>query len=134
MNHLLYEAQLILDRAEDSLEYAETNLKLDITIIAANRAYYTMFYCINALLVTEDVVMKTHKGAQIKFRELFIKNGKLPREMSTWLSKATELRQTSDYDFTSEISEEVAKDALEDAQEFYKLTKAYLGDLIANAP
>lgn len=132
-NHLFYEAQLILDRAEDTLKEAETILKMDMVLAAANRTYYSIFYCMSALLITEDIVSKTHKGTMVRFSQLFIKTGKLPDKLSVWARKAEELRQTADYDFSSEIDGDQVKEALDNAQQFYEITKAYLEKLIADS-
>lgn len=134
MNHLLYEAQSILDRAADTLEEAEAILKMEMILAAANRTYYSIFYCISALLITEDIVSKSHKGALVKFSQLFIKTDKLPQKLVIWARKAEELRQTADYDFSSTVDENQVKEALSNAREFYNLTKAYIGRLIADSP
>ena len=133
MNDLLYEAQLLIDKAEDALDDAEYLIKSSRIFGAANRTYYGIFNCLAALLITENVVPKTHKGAHIKFRELFVKTDKLPKEMSDWAKRAEELRQSADYDLTSEIGEDEVKEALRDAYEFYNLTKAYIGKIIADS-
>lgn len=133
MNSLLHEAQLMLDRAEDTLEDAETILKMNMVLAAVNRTYYGVFYCISALLITEDVVSKTHQGAQIKFNELFIKTDKLPRKLSDWAKKAEGLRQSADYDITYEINNEEVNEALRNALEFYNLAKIFIRQLIADS-
>jgi uncharacterized protein (UPF0332 family) len=46
----LYEAQLWIDRAEDTLMSSEINFKNELFVAAVNRAYYAMFYSANALL------------------------------------------------------------------------------------
>lgn len=133
MNHLLYEAQLFLDRAEDTVEDAEIILKMDMILAAANRAYYGIFYSISALLITENVVPKTHQGAHVKFSELFVKTAKLPKKMSDWAKRAEELRQSADYDLTSEITSEEVAEALHNARKFYSLTKSFIEQLVANS-
>lgn len=46
------EAQALLDRAEDSLRVAEFILASGEPGFAASRAYYAMFYCAEALLLS----------------------------------------------------------------------------------
>lgn len=53
--------------------------------------------------------------------------------MSDWAKKSEELRQSADYDLTSEIAIEEAKEALDNAHEFYSFTKTYLEKLIADS-
>lgn len=85
------------------------------------------------LLISENAFPKTHQGTLAKFNELFIKEGRLPKAMSLWAAKAVELRQTADYDFSSEIEEDELEKALLNDQEFYHLTKAYISQLVADS-
>ena len=130
MNDWLYEAQLYLERAEDTLQDAAQILKMGLILAAVNRTYYGTYYCIHALLLTEGIVTKTHQGANVKFNELFIKTERLPKILSQWASNALELRQQADYDMTSDISDDKAKLLLQNANEFYNLAKSYLENLI----
>jgi uncharacterized protein (UPF0332 family) len=124
----LYEAQLALDRAEDTLSESAHNLSGGFTIATANRAYYAIFYCLTALLYTEDIQTKRHSGAQGKFHELFIRTGRFPRETINWIQVSFQLRQAGDYDLEVDISSEEAGQALDYARQFYALTKAYLDE------
>jgi uncharacterized protein (UPF0332 family) len=132
MNDWLYEAQLALDRSKDTLEDAGNILKMGMILAATNRTYYAIYYCIHALLLTECIVTKTHQGANVKFNELFIKTNKMPRFMAIWAMEALELRQEADYDFSSDISEEVVVIQYERAKEFYAFSKSYIEKLITN--
>jgi uncharacterized protein (UPF0332 family) len=60
MNDLVDEAQLILDRVKGTPEDAEAILQMDMTLAGVSRTYYGLFYCMSALLSTEDLVSKTH--------------------------------------------------------------------------
>jgi uncharacterized protein (UPF0332 family) len=64
---------------------------------------------------------------------LFIKTDALPEKRVVWARKAEVPRQTADYDFSSEIEENQVKEALDNAQQFYEITKAYLEKLIADS-
>jgi len=130
MNDWLYEAQLYLERAEDTLQDAEQILKMGLILAAVNRTYYGTYYCIHALLLTEEIITKTHQGANVKFNELFIKTERLPRILSQWASEALELRQQADYDMTSTIADDKAEMLLQNAHKFHKLSKSYLENLV----
>jgi len=103
-----YETQLALDKAADFLSDSDFNLAGGRTIATVNRAYYAMYYCLSALLFTEDIVPKTYKGCQQKFGELFVKTGRFPLKTATWVSDAFNLRQFGDYDLEATVSEEEA--------------------------
>lgn len=88
-----------------------------------------MYYCISALLFTENVYAKSHKGTLVKYEELFVKNGRMSKQTSIWVRDAFNLRQEADYDFEAIITEEEAKVIVENAREFYNLVKEYLEKL-----
>ena len=119
-----------LERAKDTLETSEHDLKGGFTLATVNRAYYAMFYCMSALLFTENIYAKSHKGVLIKYEELFIKTEKLPKHTSLWVRTAFNLRQEADYDFEAVITEEEAQIILKNAQNFYELTKGYFQTFI----
>jgi len=91
-----------------------------------NRSYYAVFDAVNALLRTHEQYTKTHKGAKSKFNELFIKTGKMPQEANTWLEECAELRQSGDYDFEHDVTEEQARKSIDYANEFLLHAEAYL--------
>ncbi|WP_317168121.1 HEPN domain-containing protein [Spirosoma taeanense] len=76
----------------------------------------------------EYLYTKSHSGAHAKFRELYVKTGLLPKEVSYWLDKTWELRQAGDYDFEDRVTTEEAAEALESAQQFIRAVADYLQD------
>lgn len=130
----LYEAQQALDRAEDTLKESVHNLNGGFTIATANRAYYAIFYCLTALLYTEDIHTKRHSGAHGKFHELFIRTGKFPHETINWVQATFQLRQSADYDLEADITEEEAGQSLDYARRFYALSRSYFDELLKTAP
>jgi uncharacterized protein (UPF0332 family) len=122
---LLYEAQLALDKAHDCLDDAAFNLSNNRTIVAVNRSYYTIYYAISCLLFTENITTKTHKGAQQKFSEVFIKTGIVPLATAKCVSAAFNLRQFGDYDLEATISDSEATDLFKEVSEFYDFTEGY---------
>ncbi len=88
MNAYISEAFKALEKAKDTIETAEHNMKGGYILAAINRAYYSMFYCMTALLLTKEVHAKTHSGTKAKFRELFIKSEILPTSLSKYVEEA----------------------------------------------
>lgn len=129
----LYEAQLWLERAKDTIHASDINLKHELLLTAINRAYYSMFYCFTALLRSEGVVAKSHSGVINKFSELFIKTNRISIIHSVNFRNAFEYRQSVDYDIEVSISEEEAKLLLQNAHDFYKVSSDYLQNLIRNS-
>lgn len=125
MNHLP-ESQLALEKPADSLSDADFNLADGRITAAVNRAYYGMYYCLCALFFSENTSTKTHKGAQQRFYDLFIRTERFPVITAKWISDAYNLRQLGDYDFESTISDDTALQLVQYAHQFYKLTDQYL--------
>ncbi len=108
----------IIREAEDCLSNAEYNLHGGWSKAAVNRAYYCMFYCVTALLHIQQISAKTHQGAHLKFRELYIKTGRMPPETAESLRMVFEMRQSCDYDFEFDPSQEDALQAIGGARDF----------------
>ena len=61
-----------LEHAADALDDANFLHQHGRVLALANRAYYAVFYCASALLLTQGVRTKKHEGARVKFHELTI--------------------------------------------------------------
>ncbi len=114
-----------LEQAADTLEAADLLLKHEHELALANRAYYAVFYCISALLLSRNVVTKSHEGARSKFHELFVKTRQFTPEISKLIARSADARQSADYNMDVDITEEQAHELLTDARHFYALTLAY---------
>lgn len=49
-----------MDKALDALATARHDLEANFTLAAANRSYYSMFYCMTGLLYLHDIHTKSH--------------------------------------------------------------------------
>ena len=83
-----------------------------------NRAYYAMFYAALALLATVGQQTSKHQGVLALFDQYFVKTKILPKEMSKFLRKAFDLRQTADYEEEAELTREDAQMSLDLAEKF----------------
>ncbi len=110
--------QKYLQKSSDCLSDATYLLEDHRLEAACNRAYYAIFDSIQALLINENIVVKTHQGTHSKFRELFIKTGILPTSLSETLAEIFNLRQGGDYDNDFEIIEPDAKAIIQEAYNF----------------
>jgi len=64
-------------------------LERDSLRSSVNRAYYAAYHAVRALLASEGVNPKTHKGVLTMFGEKFIKTGKIGIEFSDALKGAS---------------------------------------------
>lgn len=93
---------------------------------AISRAYYALFYFGEAMLLTEGIVTSSHQGLSVMFSKHFVKTGLIEVDYGRIVSNVFRKRQLSDYDFSTEVSEAVADEALKDVAEFIDMAKAYL--------
>jgi uncharacterized protein (UPF0332 family) len=87
-----------IQQAEESLDEARYLLagnKSPRSVI--NRAYYSMFYSILALLIFEPYSSSKHSGVLSYFNLRFIKSGIIQRDIGRAVNKAFDIRQRSDY-------------------------------------
>lgn len=105
------------------------DLKGGFVLATANRAYYACYYCMTALLYTQDVYAKTHQGTRSKFTELFIKTGIFPLAISDSIALLFDSRQEADYDLDADITVEEAGRLIIKAKEFIFLAEKYCKEL-----
>jgi uncharacterized protein (UPF0332 family) len=80
-----------------------------------------------ALLQKIGRVPSKHTGVISLFDTEFVMKGVFPKEFSRNLHQAFDLRHSTDYKVTEQVSMQEAKEALDAAAEFTKGIGAYLG-------
>lgn len=65
---------------------------------SVSKSYYAMFSAVRALLATVGVDFSKHAGVISYFQKKYIKTNILDKKYSTYMSKAFEARNNSDYD------------------------------------
>ena len=93
---------------------------------AVSRAYYAMFYIVEALLLAEGLSFSSHKAVISAFGEHFVKTGLFSKDFSKSITRAFEKRQLSDYGFTFVITEKEAVDLLKEAENLADFASEYL--------
>ena len=119
--------QYRLEQARDVLKDAHILYEAKRTPISVvNRAYYSMFYAVLALLVSIDKDVSKHQGALAFFNERFVKTGAFPKETSKLIRAAFESRQEGDYRDMAKVDRETAREILQSADMFLEMTEKYL--------
>lgn len=114
-------------KAENDLAEARLLLEAGHPDGTCNRAYYTLFDCLLALLhSTDGQIPKTHTGVHNEFRKRFILTGIFDRIHSDTITELFNLRQGGDYEIDFDISLEDSQDAVNKVTEFFLQVKAYL--------
>ena len=120
------EIQSLIKKAKRFIKTAEMLIKEGDYDSSISRSYYSMFYTVEALLLTKELSFSSHKGVISAFGEHFIKTGLFPKEMGKALNRAFGKRQIGDYDYSSVLSKEEAQEILNDAKKFIGKITEYL--------
>ncbi len=94
------------ERAFAALEQAKGNLQMGYLEITANRLYYAAYYAASALLIANEIRVKSHEGCIGQFNLHFVKTGLVPIEMGKLFSILFDMRLTGDYSDRFDLSEE----------------------------
>lgn len=118
-----------LDRAKQEQATAELLYKENKLLAANNRAYYSIFYAIRAVLAMDKVDFKRHKDVLAYFNKNFVKTEIFPRQIGRKIVLASKVREDSDYDEEYEPSSETTALQIETAKELIKLVEKFLNNL-----
>ena len=94
------------ERAFVALEQAKGNLQMGYLEITANRLYYAAYYAASALLIANEIRVKSHERCIGQFNLHFVKTGLVPLEMGKLFSTLFDMRLTGDYSDRFDLTEE----------------------------
>ena len=125
-NHMRDYSIRRLEKSADDLETAQINYDAGKYNASANRAYYSVYHAIRAVLALDDIERKKHSGNISYFREHYIATDIFSRVYSETIKNAETLRNEADYDDMKITSAEDAFDVIEKARSFYNAVKEYV--------
>lgn len=108
----------LLDKSRKKIRAARLLLREGEYEDAISRAYYAMFLSAKALLLTQHLEPKTHRGLLAMLSEHFVKTRQLDARYRKMIAAAKELRENSDYFEDYEGFLEEAEETVKDAEEF----------------
>ena len=118
-------AKYRLEQSRENLEEAEALFNINKFKGANNRAYYSIFHAIKAILTLEQTDFKKHSSVIAYFNKEYISKKIFPRELGKRVSEARFFREKSDYVdfyiFTKEECQmqiETAKIMIENAEKY----------------
>ncbi len=114
--------------AQEDLSTAQLLLETEQYRGANNRAYYSIYHTIDAVLSIEGVAFKRHKDTLAYFNKQYIATGIFPREMGRKIVKAQEIRHASDYDTFYVASKEITLQQVETAERLFNLAREYYNE------
>lgn len=129
MTKKFYEKDLAkykLERAEEELDTAELLFRNEKLKAANNRAYYSIYYSLTAILCLESVAFKKHKDTISYFNKNYVHTGIFPPEIGRNIAKAAKIRHASDYDEFYIASKEEAKGQIQTAKTIIQLVSEFI--------
>lgn len=125
-------AQYKLERAQDDLEAANLLLEAGKYKAANNRAYYSCFHAIGAVLALEPIAFKKHKDTLAYFNKNYIHTEIFPKDLGRKIAKLEVIRHKSDYDDFYIASKEEAEQQIEIAKEVRELAIIFVEEKVSS--
>lgn len=98
--------------------------------IANNRAYYSIFHALRAVLVFDNFDSSKHSGVITEFRRRYIKENIFHIEVSKMIGSAFTIRNASDYDDMFIASKDETAEQFENAEYVYRLIDKYIRETV----
>lgn len=115
-----------LNVAKEDLTAAHLTFDAGQYRAANNRAYYSIFHTICAVLAKEGKAFKRHKDTLSYFNKNYVQPEIFPRELGRKIVKAEEIRHASDYDTFYLASKSVTAEQIETAERILGLAEEFL--------
>ncbi len=117
-----------LQQAKDDLRASEILYKENLYKSANNRAYYSIFHSIKAVLALEPIDFKRHKDVIAYFNKNYVSNEIFPKKMGRKISIASRMREDSDYEDEFVVEADDTRAQIETAKELLELVKKYIDE------
>ncbi len=119
----------LLDKAQQSTEAAQSLLADNYVDFSASRAYYAMFYALEALLLTKNLSFSKHSAVIAAFGKEYIKSGILDARFHRAVIDAFDLRNAGDYGTMHAVSAELASQTIQNAKELIHAVSSHIEGL-----
>lgn len=115
-----------LEQAKEELEDAKLLYNNKRYKSANNRAYYSIFHSIRAVLALEGIDFKRHKDVQAYFNKNYVSTEIFPKKMGHKIAEANKIREDSDYDDKFVSNNEDTLNQINTAEELISLVEKYI--------
>lgn len=110
--------------AEEMLADARLLFGGDRLKSAADRAYYSMFHCAQAVLAAQGIIApRSHRGLRSQFGKHLVVTGIIEREYARDLTLAHEMRQEGTYEAYATMSADSVAELIARAEKFLERMK-----------
>ena len=117
-----------LEQAKEDLKASKVLYDIKLLKSANNRAYYSIFHSLKAVLALETIDFKRHKDVIAYFNKNYIHTEIFPKSIGRKISAASRIREDSDYDDEFIVKPEDTLAQIETAQEIIELTEKYINN------
>ena len=124
----LTDPQLWLSLSDHKLRMAQKHLADGEYRDAVSDAYYAMFHVARAALASAKVESRRHTGVATHFAEVFVKTGKVNKELSRTFMRGMQLRDDADYAPRTTVNKEKATLAVAEAEAFVATLRVFVED------
>ncbi len=121
-------AKYKLERAMEEFDTAELLFYNERYQAANNRAYYSIYYSITAVLCLEPIAFKKRKDTIGYFHKNYVHTSIFPKEIRRSISKAAKIRHASDYDDFYIAGKKKKKKQIQTAKELIGLVNNYISE------
>lgn len=121
--------ELVMHRIEQSkrdLADAKLLYKNNSYLSANNRAYYSIFHAIRAVLALEPIDFKKHKDVLAYFNKKYVNTEIFPKTIGKRIAQANRIREDSDYDDEYIANQEATEAQIKTAEELIELVNKYI--------
>ena len=115
-----------LEQAKEDLEASKMLYENKFYKSANNRAYYSIFHSIKAVLALEPIDFKRHKDVTAYFNKNYVNTEIFPKKLGHKIAEAVAIREDSDYDDEFVVKPEETKEQINTAEELLKLVEKYI--------
>lgn len=101
---------LRMRNARETLKEVPVHMEHCFWNTTVNRMYYACYYAVVALLLKNDISVKTHSRVRQAFGKEFVHTGLVSKEYGRFFSILYDYRQTDDYDDFIMMTEDKVKE------------------------
>jgi uncharacterized protein (UPF0332 family) len=116
----------MLQKADRTFKAAKDLLEMDYFESASSRAYYSVFYLLEAVLLVKGLCFSKHSAVIAAFSKYFIKEGIFPKDFAKKIRALRKDREIGDYGYYDIIAEDKAREDVAIAEELLSAFKEYL--------
>ena len=120
------EISSLLEKAQQSIDAAESLQINGYLDFAASRLYYAMFYVAQTLLLSRNQSYSSHSAVIAAYGREFAKTGDLDIRFHRYLLDAQDIRNIGDYGLGGEVNIPQCQELMLWAQSFLDVAQAYL--------